>query len=123
MQQDLRDESLTPTADCSAQPSAPATVSTGQNVQLTGAHSYTISNPDNSPIDVTVEAVLEDSVGHRFTDSRPVTVQAHSSESGTMDSFLTTSYDTSGDVLVTARTRITGGAFCSTASGQNMHVS
>jgi hypothetical protein len=122
MTSDLRNEPLAATADCSAQPSAPANVSTGQNVRLTGTHNYRISNPGDDPITVMVEAVLEDSRGHKFIDSQPVTVSGHASESKVMNSFLTTSYDSPGDVLVTARSRVTGDAFCSSSSGQNMHV-
>jgi hypothetical protein len=113
---------LEATADCSAQPSAPSSVSTRQNVRLTGTHNYTISNPGSSAIDVTVEAVLEDSAGHRVVDTRPVNVRAGSTETGTMNSFLVTSYDTPGNVMVTARTRVNGAAFCSSSSGQNMRV-
>jgi hypothetical protein len=98
-------------------------VSTGQNVELKGKHIFSISNPGAAPVTITIEAILEDSQGNKFTDSKPLTIAAHASESEVMNSFLTTSYSSPGDVLITARSRITGDAFCSSSSGQNMHVS
>ena len=122
MPSEERSELLAPTAECSATPSAPTNVSTRQNVQLRGTHTYKIVNPGGAAINVTIEAILEDSRSHSNSNSQPLTVGPHSSEQGTMNTFLTTSYDTPGNVMVTARTRITGDAFCSTSSGQNMHV-
>ena len=122
MDQSRKDETLTATAECTAKPSAPASVSTGQNVSMTGAHSFKISNPGASAISITIEAVLEDSEGHKNIDSESVSVPAKTTQTGTRDSFLVTKYDKPGNVTVTARTRISGDAFCSTASGQNMRV-
>jgi len=122
MQHDSTDSKIEPTATCSAKPSAPATVRVKTNIQLTGRHEFTIKNPGNAPINVVIEIVLEDSEGHRVVDSKPMTIPARSEDSGTMDSLLTTSYDKTGNVLVTARIKIDGAAFCSSSSGQNMKV-
>jgi len=122
VQYESKDSKLAPTATCSAKPSAPATVKVKTNVELTGRHDFTIKNQDSAPIDVVIEVILEDSDGHKVKDSKPKRIPAKSEESGTMKSFLVTSYDKTGNVLVTARTQVNGAAFCSTSSGQNMKV-
>lgn len=122
MDQSRKDETLTATAECTAKPSAPASVSTKQNVSLTGAHSFKISNPGASAISVKIEVVIEDSEGHKRSDSESVSIPAKGTETGTMNTLLVAAYDKPGNVTVTARTIISGDAFCSTASGQNMHV-
>jgi len=118
----MEDESLQTTATCLATPSAPATVPVRQNVRLTGQHSFSITNSGASAISATVEANLADNAGHSNSNSRPVSVPPHSTETGTLDTFLVVAYDQPGDVMVTALTRITGDAFCSSSSGTRMRV-
>jgi hypothetical protein len=118
----VNDDSIEASATCSATPSAPATVPVRQNVRLTGQHKFSVTNPGSSVIKVTVEANLSDTAGHSNSNSRPVSVQPRSTQTGTMDTFLLVAYDQPGDVMITATTRITGDAFCSTSGGTRMRV-
>ena len=118
----MKDESLEASATCSATPSAPASVPVRQNVRLTGSHSFSVTNSGSAAINVTVEANLADSAGHSNSNSRPISIPPRSTETGTMDTFLVVAYDQAGDVMVTATTRITGDAFCSSSSGTRMRV-
>jgi len=118
----MRDESIEPSTQCEATPSAPATVPVRQNVRLTGRHSFSVTNPGAAAINVTVEANLADSASHSNSNSRPVNVPPRSTETGTMDTLLVAAYDQPGDVMVTATTRISGDAFCSSSSGTRMRV-
>lgn len=118
----MPEELIEETATCSATPSAPTTVPIRQNVRLTGQHTFSITNPGSSVINVTVEANLADDASHSNSNSRPMSVQPRSTQTGTMDTLLVVAYDQPGDVMVTATTRITGDAFCSSSSGTRMRV-
>jgi hypothetical protein len=116
------EQPLAASANCSATPSAPANVAVGTNVKLTGSHSYSVSNPDTEIINVTIVVALQDSEGNNSNNSQPLTVQPGTTTTGTMDTFLVASYDHAGDVMVTAKTDVTGDVFCSSSSGTRMKV-
>jgi hypothetical protein len=79
-----------------------------QSVSLSGTHTFGVANNGSSPATIFVEVTLVDSRGHNFSATDTYEVPAQGRIDEVDNSYLTASYDSTGQIRVTATTAITG---------------
>jgi hypothetical protein len=105
-------------ATAGATPQCPGTLLIDSTTQLQSTHLYSITNDGDDPITVAIAARLMDSRGSQISEGQQnVVVGGHSTVSGSLQAFLTVTYDVSGVVTLTASTEVSGGT---TATAQGL---
>lgn len=110
------------TVTCTARATSPNIAKVNTNVSLAGTHEYTIINTDDKELAITIEVIIQDSLGRMTQSKDPFVVQPNSTFKNSVTTHLVTLYDKKQHVIVTAKTTIDGDVFCSESSGNGMDI-